>query len=180
MQGPDSTGEESSIRKTTSGEDGGAVTVEVACQKNAKEIKKMIDEAYAKYIPRLGGRFPAPMRDKIEPMIELRQVFVLKDEGATVGAVRLIRLTDSIMVDNLVVDQTKQGRGYGYRMMDFAEQHARREGVSAITLYTNEAMYENLSFYNRLGFVEVERKTQDGYNRVYLAKTITSVVIKKT
>lgn len=33
-------------------------------------------------------------------------------------------------------------------------------------LYTNEKMTENLSIYPKLGYVEVGRRTENGFNRV--------------
>jgi ribosomal protein S18 acetylase RimI-like enzyme len=41
-----------------------------------------------------------------------------------------------------------------------------------VRLYTNEVMVENLAFYQRLGFVEVERRMDEGYRRVFLRKSL--------
>jgi hypothetical protein len=40
--------------------------------------------------------------------------------------------------------------------------------LSAIRLYTNAAMTENLSIYAHMGFVETHRAVEKGFNRVYL------------
>jgi hypothetical protein len=40
--------------------------------------------------------------------------------------------------------------------------------LSAIRLYTNAAMTENLSMYAHLGFVETHRAVEKGFDRVYL------------
>jgi hypothetical protein len=37
-------------------------------------------------------------------------------------------------------------------------------------LYTNEKMTDNLSIYRKLGYVEVARRTENGFNRVYFEK----------
>lgn len=39
-------------------------------------------------------------------------------------------------------------------------------------LYTNEAMTENLAFYQRQGYIETHRGVQDGYHRVFLVKAV--------
>ena len=57
-------------------------------------------------------------------------------------------------------------------LIDFAERRARELGLPAVTLYTNEAMVENLRLYPRLGFVETERRVEDGYRRVFFRKAL--------
>jgi hypothetical protein len=47
-------------------------------------------------------------------------------------------------------------------------EEARRLGLSALSLYTNAAMSENLAVYAHLGFVETHRVVERGYNRVYM------------
>ena len=37
-------------------------------------------------------------------------------------------------------------------------------------LYTNARMTENLSLYPHLGYVEVERREEDGFDRVFFEK----------
>ena len=41
-----------------------------------------------------------------------------------------------------------------------------------MTPSTNEKMTENLTLYPRLGYCEVARRTEDGFNRVYFQKTL--------
>ena len=53
-----------------------------------------------------------------------------------------------------------------------AEAMARGKGLARVELYTHERMLEALSFYRGLGYVETSRRTEDGYARVYLRKTI--------
>ena len=54
--------------------------------------------------------------------------------------------------------------------MDFAEQEAIRLQLPRLVLYTNEAMVENLAIYAHIGYVEVERRTEDGFQRVFMEK----------
>lgn len=50
--------------------------------------------------------------------------------------------------------------------------HPRRLRFAAITLCTNERMTENIDLYSRLGYVEIERKTEESYQRVYMRKSL--------
>lgn len=45
-------------------------------------------------------------------------------------------------------------------------------GLPAVELYTNEAMTENQAIYSKLGYVETEKKHQDGFNRVFYRKSL--------
>ena len=49
---------------------------------------------------------------------------------------------------------------------------ARQRGLKAVHLYTNEKMTENLSLYPRLGYIEVARRMEDGFSRVYFEKSL--------
>jgi ribosomal protein S18 acetylase RimI-like enzyme len=62
-------------------------------------------------------------------------------------------------------------------LIAFAEDHARELGLDAVTLYTNEAMTENLRLYPALGFVETGRRVEDGYRRVYFRKTVSGAEV---
>ena len=64
------------------------------------------------------------------------------------------------------------GRGVGKTLIGFCEDAARQRRMN-VHLYTNEKMTDNLSIYPKLGYVEVARRTADGFNRVYFEKTLT-------
>lgn len=79
---------------------------------------------------------------------------------------------DAVKVHNLVVAPAAQGRGLARVLMGVAEGCAREKGRAALTLFTNEKMVENLGMYPKMGFVEVERKEEDGFHRVFFRKTL--------
>ena len=154
---------------------GGDAVIVLAKQEDVKVIKTMGDAAYSPYIERLDGKLPAPMNADYSKIVDTKELYVLKVDDETIGAMRISKAhgdDESIMVDDLVVDPTKQSRGYGRVMMIFAENKAQEVGSKAITLYTNEKMFENINFYKGTGFIEVERKVQDGYSRVFFKKSI--------
>jgi GNAT superfamily N-acetyltransferase len=65
------------------------------------------------------------------------------------------------------------GCGVGKTLIGFCENAARQRGMNAVHLYTNEKMTDNLSIYPKLGYVEVARRTESGFNRVYFEKSLT-------
>ena len=47
-----------------------------------------------------------------------------------------------------------------------------RPGFDRIELYTNAAMRENIEYYPRLGYKEIGRHEEDGFERVFFRKSL--------
>ncbi|KGO51151.1 Acyl-CoA N-acyltransferase [Penicillium expansum] len=144
-----------------------------ATVKDIPIIKSMIDAAYSKYIYRI-GKPPAPMTEDWDQMIRTHEVLVLRDSERIVGSITFHKdkQTNSLKIDNVVVDPTSQGRGYGYYLIKFAEEEARKQGLGSVTLFTNVKMFENIGFYAKLGFAETDRRMEEGFERVYFYKMV--------
>ncbi len=54
----------------------------------------------------------------------------------------------------------------------FAEAQARALHLPELRLYTHELMTENQRFYRARGFVETERRSEQGFARVYMVKRL--------
>lgn len=150
------------------------ISITEAMPENIPIIKTMVDAAYSKYIERI-GKPPAPMTTDYHQLMHTHEIFVLqKSDGKIMGSIMLRSdlPSDSIEINNLVVDPSAQGLGYGRVLMGYAEDIAKSRGHSGLTLYTNVKMYENLGLYVKLGFSETERKTEDGFERVYFRKSL--------
>jgi GNAT superfamily N-acetyltransferase len=98
-------------------------------------------------------------------------VHVLED-GGVVGIVVVVPENGAMLLENVAVDPSAKGRGYGRLLLAFAEQEVRRQGFGIIRLYTNVPMTENLALYPRLGYVETHRGDEKGYSRIYMAKRL--------
>ncbi|KAF9889348.1 hypothetical protein FE257_007458 [Aspergillus nanangensis] len=147
------------------------VTIAPATVEDVPTIQSMVHAAYSKYIERM-GQPPAPMNANYHEILATHEVHVLKANGDTVGSIVLGTKGDSVQINNLVVGPTAQGRGYGRILMAHAEETARQRGCTALTLYTNVKMYENLALYRKMRFEEIDRRTEDGYERVFFRKEI--------
>jgi ribosomal protein S18 acetylase RimI-like enzyme len=73
---------------------------------------------------------------------------------------------------NLAVDPEYQKRGLGLAMMRFAEEQTISNGLREIRLFTNVLMFENLDYYSKIGYREYDRRTEDGYDRVFMKKIL--------
>jgi ribosomal protein S18 acetylase RimI-like enzyme len=123
--------------------------------------------AYAKYADRMNHP-PGPVQHDYSPELEAGQVWLVGEPA--VAVLVLVPGTDHLLVNDIAVHPSAQGRGIGRRLMAFAEQQARAAGLGLLTLYTHETMVENIAFYARLGYRETERRTDDGFRRVFMEK----------
>jgi N-acetylglutamate synthase-like GNAT family acetyltransferase len=145
--------------------------VDIAKAIDVPSIKLITDADYSKYIEVL-GMLPAAMKGQYDKIIEMQKVHVLRADGDVVGSIILSTAGDSVTVDNLVVAPSAQGRGFGRGLMKYAEDKARGQGLAAVTLFANEKIDDNIDWYTRIGFIETERKTVDGFNRVHFRKNL--------
>ena len=113
------------------------------------------------------------MLDDYALLIAEEQVWVLEDGGALTGVLVLKNAEGgALLLDNIAVAPTAQGKGYGRALVAFAEAEACRRGNKQVRLYTHVLMTENLALYERLGFRETGRVTEKSYERVYMAKQL--------
>lgn len=136
------------------------------------EIIACAHAAYGMYVKRI-GRKPAPMVADFAALIERGVVFIGKDEANDVcGFVVFYPRGDSVHLENVAVAPGKQGHGYGKRLVAFVEDQARDQGFAGVELYTNEKMTENQTLYPRLGYQETDRRTEDGFARIFYRKPL--------
>lgn len=139
------------------------------------EIEGIIVDAYSKYISRLGTK-PAPMESDYYNLLDTQEMFVCERDKIVVGTIILAQAENSLRIDNVAISPLAQGNGYGKILMQFAELMATWRDYTVITLYTNERMVENIALYIKMGFTETDRRTANGFNRVFFRKEIVRTV----
>jgi GNAT superfamily N-acetyltransferase len=137
-------------------------------------IERIVTDAYARYIPRI-GKAPAPMNDNYQRRVAEGVVWVLTVQGKITGLMVLLPKADHLLLDNVAVTPERQGSGLGRRLVTFAEAEALRLGYTEIRLYTNIAMQENLAIYTKLGYQECGRADEDGFKRVFMKKRLAEL-----
>lgn len=145
------------------------VRIRAADAADLTALREIVQRAYEGYVERIRRR-PAPMDDDYSEKINLRHVDVAAERGEVVGLIVLVPSDDHLFIENVAVDPAWQGRGIGRALMAHAELTAHRLGLPELRLYTNAAMTENLNFYTRLGYQEVARRTDHGFQRVFFSK----------
>ncbi|MHC6226226.1 GNAT family N-acetyltransferase [Pseudomonas sp. X10] len=136
-------------------------------------IRDCAEQAYARYVPMI-GRKPAPMIADFIAQIAAGLVYVATDDQAGFqGFIVFYAKEGYFLLENVAVLPNAAGLGVGKALISFCENTARQHGVSAVHLYTNEKMTDNLSIYPRLGYVKIAERTEDGFKRVYFEKNLT-------
>lgn len=137
---------------------------------DAPRLTDIVQAAYGHYVERLGR--PRPMLDDYADVIRRDQVVVAERGGAVVGLVVLQVGDEGFVVDNVAVDPAHKGSGVGRALLERAEAEARRAGFDSVALYTHERMTENLALYERIGYVEYDRRSIGDAFLVYLRKPL--------
>lgn len=151
--------------------DSASARLRPARSEDAARLTDIARAAYQPYVARM-DREPAPMGEDYAARIAAGEVTVLENGGSIIGFVVLENHKSTLMLDNIAVDPAAQGKGYGRLLLDFSEDEARRRGYSAVELYTNEVMVENLALYLKRGYIETARRTVAGYRRIFLRKDL--------
>lgn len=135
---------------------------------NICPIERLVADAYAPYVARIGTR-PLPMDDDYAARVARGEAWVTGDID---GLLVLVPATGYLLIDNVAVRPDVQGRGLGRQLIAFAEETARTLGFGEVRLYTNEQMSENRRFYSWLGYVELGRETIRGRRAVWMKKAV--------
>ncbi len=152
------------------------MTIRKAAQPDLDGVRDCARQAYALYVPRM-GKEPAPMVADFAARIRAGKLHVVEleggePEGGLAGFVVFYPRGDHLHVENVAVRPDAQGKGIGKALLRFAEDEARRLGLAAVELYTNVKMVENQAFYPALGYVETDRREEDGFSRVFYRKEL--------
>jgi glutathione S-transferase/GNAT superfamily N-acetyltransferase len=138
---------------------------------DAPGVAACVAAAYRHYVERI-GRLPGPMTEDYAKVIRERRVSVAESNGRIAGVLVLTATEEGFLLENVAVDPSHRGMGLGRTLLEFAEAEARREGFDSIYLYTHEKMTENLALYAKIGYVEFDRRTENGFARVYMRKSL--------
>lgn len=147
------------------------MTIRIATQQDLVSIKTIAIAAYSMYVERI-GREPAPMVADFAASIERGHLHVFESETRIDGFVVFYPRKDCIHLENVAVNPESQGMGVGKALIRFVEDEARAAGFQEVELYTNARMTENLGIYPRLGYLQFDRRLEDGFDRVYFKKAL--------
>ncbi len=144
--------------------------IRLATQHDEAKVRDCAEQAYARYIPLIGKR-PAPLLSDFGAQIRDGLIHVAEaDEGSFQGFIVFYQTDQSFLLENVAVLPAWSGKGVGRALIAYCEDAARRVGALSVRLYTNAAMVDNVALYARLGYSEISRARQNGFDRVFFEK----------
>jgi ribosomal protein S18 acetylase RimI-like enzyme len=147
------------------------VDIRAAADADVPAIARVVHDSFAGFIP-LIGRAPWPMFQDYIARVAQGTAWVLTEDGSIVGVAVLQFNDDHLFIETLAVAPARQGKGYGRRLLDFAEAEARRRGYAETRLHMHLTMTRSIALYRKQGYAEYARTEEDGYYRVYLSKRL--------
>jgi GNAT superfamily N-acetyltransferase len=147
------------------------IAIRPAVEADAPAMIRIAVAAYQHYVPRI-GQPPAPMTADYAAAARRGQAWVAAMDGEVTGLIILAPQPGYLLLENVAVLPTAQGRGIGAQLLALAEDRARALHLPEIRLYTNAAMTENLTYYPHHGYTETHRAQQGGFHRVFFRKRV--------
>ena len=136
------------------------------------QVQAVVAAAFAPYVAVIGRR-PAPMDADYGALVARGFARVAVDDtAALLGFVTFWPKGDHLYLDAVAVRPEAAGRGIGRALVGAAEAEGRALGLPEIRLYTNAAMEGNLTLYPHLGYRQLDRRIDEGFDRVFFVKAL--------
>jgi N-acetylglutamate synthase-like GNAT family acetyltransferase len=148
------------------------VVLRPAVPSDAPGVSACVKAAYAPWVNRI-GRKPWPMLQNYATVIISQQVIVAESDGQVIGVLVLADHENMLLLENVAVLPAWKGKGVGKSLLIRAEMEASAKGYDSIYLYTNEKMLENINLYTKIGYIEYERRQEEGFRRVFMRKRLS-------
>jgi len=135
-------------------------------------IETIAKRAFSPFVATIGKK-PAPMIADFSALIDKGLVEVsVSTSGIKAYCISYPKGT-GWHIENLAVSPDHHGSGEGRGLVADVEARAAAQGFETIDLYTNVAMEGAIAFYRTLGYVELYRTEEDGFQRAYFKKNLT-------
>lgn len=146
----------------------GAVNIRRAAARDVALVQDCATQAYAQYVQAI-GRKPAPMVQDFAWSQVQGHLWVT---DPFMGYVSTYRTGDAMHLEGVAVMRAYLGQGIGKALIQHCEEVAQELGLCGVELYTNIHMIANQTLYPALGYQEVDRRRENGFDRVYYRKQI--------
>lgn len=148
-----------------------------ATPEDAEVIRKIIGEAFRKYMEHAGieGTMEAleETADDIKKDIETKEVFIALADDIPVGTMRIQLFPDSTaLISRFGVKLDYHNIGIGRALMSLADEHLKARGIKKVRLYTASKYKELVRFYYSRGFYIDSTTTDRGYVRALMVKEL--------
>ncbi|CAM4221102.1 GNAT family N-acetyltransferase [Gillisia hiemivivida] len=111
-----------------------------------------------------------PSLEKLQQDIDQKELYVLEENDQIIGIIVLSEIMDeeyinvswltpsqkNLYIHRLAIHPDSWGKGFGQKLMDFAEEFARNLGYKSIRLDTFSLNKRNQNFYEARGYQKLE------------------------
>lgn len=139
---------------------------------DAGAVRELSRLAYAKWVP-LIGREPFPMTADYGNAVIAHMIDLHEENSTLIALVETVAMDDHLLIENIAVHPSHQGKGLGDALLAHAEELAATRNFDETRLYTNEAFVSNVAFYERRGYSVYSREPiRAGGHLVRMRKTL--------
>ncbi len=126
-----------------------------------REIKRYSREAFkavSDLIPQLSPESPPLSEEHFRKIIRTKgtRLFVAEYRSRIVGMFTLatypIPTTDKYWIEDVVIDKSVRGKGFGREIINFAIEFARQQGAGSVNLTSRPFRIEANKLYKSIGF----------------------------
>lgn len=113
------------------------------------------------------------VQDQMEKNPYCFLVLMNDEEGNTVGYCLLWEIFESGQIARIGIDPEYQKKGYGSRLLEFAEEHAKQHECELMSLDVRVSNVPAIRLYEKNGYVEVHRTKKyypDGEDALMMLK----------
>lgn len=114
------------------------------------------------------------MRANYELAVREHMVDLLEVDGNLAALMEMIPEPEWVLIENIAVAPSFQGRGYARILLDRAQDTALRLGLRGVRLFTNKLFESNVDLYLRHGFVVDREEPFMGGFTVYMSKSLVA------
>ncbi|WP_257168891.1 bifunctional helix-turn-helix transcriptional regulator/GNAT family N-acetyltransferase [Bradyrhizobium sp. SRS-191] len=141
-----------------------------------EQARYCLKEYYAELSRRFARGYDVALSrdpDAVDMMAPRGAFFVALSDGLPLGCVGLKGSGGAVAeIKRLWVAPAARGLGVGRRLMDAAEQAARKLSITTLRLDTNSALGEAQQLYRKTGWTEIERFNDDPYPDLFFEKQL--------
>jgi ribosomal protein S18 acetylase RimI-like enzyme len=145
--------------------------IRLARLRDRHAIRHLIDTAYFRQAEALG--IERSLRHiRFWWHILNRRLWVIERRQELLGMIGLLDGSIQLFIFLVTILPNAQHRGFGRILVEFAENEARRRGLTRLQLDTPEGFVNAIEFYRHLGFVDIGRQDRGGYVSVVMMKRL--------
>ena len=119
------------------------------------------------------GVEPLPLQVDYGAILRSHEVWLAPGGDGSEGALILKPHPDHLLIWSVATTPAVQGQGFGRRLLDAAEERARRLGLPQLRLYTGEKLAGNVRWYHRHGYAIERVEALDDRRLVHMLKTLS-------